>query len=147
VVLKENRMEVVYHLIFLIPTIVEAFEDRKGDAHSNMRDIIIRGVLILVCGTIASVIRAYNVDGFFRGPVVESYILKDIFMSLMYFCAIFQYAVNWSQRKVTERNDWYKHLNKTTIPDKWKWYQNMNWRLRMAGHGLFIVIGLIYYYV
>lgn len=129
-----------------MPTGIEAFDDRKGDAHTSISDVFIRGVLLIVGALLVSTVEGYNVDGYFKMDVFLEYLVKSSVMSFLYFSGSFQYLVNLTQRRITGA-DWRKHLNNKTIPDRWGWYRNMDWRWRMAGHGSLIVIGWIYYFV
>lgn len=127
-------------ILFVMPTGIEAFDDRAGDSHTSNKDVFVRGALIIIGALLVA-----TVYGYFKSDVFLEYLVKAALMSFLYFSGAFQYLVNIMQRKITEQ-DWRKHLNTKTIPDRWHWYKNMDWRLRMAGHGLLIVIGWIYYF-
>jgi hypothetical protein len=129
-----------------MPTGIEAFDDRKGDKHTNWSDVIIRMILLVVASLLVSTVEAYNVDGYFKTEVFIHFLPRTAAMSFLYFCGSFQYLVNITQRKVTNA-DWHKHLNTTTIPDRWNWYRNIGWRNRMIGHGSLIVFGWLYYFL
>jgi hypothetical protein len=147
---EKNQLEMIHLLmhivLFVMPTGIEAFDDRAGDSHTSNKDVFIRGAFIIIGAMLVATVYGYNVDGYFKSDVFLEYLVKAALMSFLYFSGAFQYLVNITQRKITEQ-DWRKHLNTKTIPDRWHWYRNMDWRLRMVGHGLLIVIGWIYYFV
>lgn len=135
-------IELIHQLILGSPTAVEIIEDRKGDSHKDMGDIIARGLLVLTMGVLSSVLHAIydgNIYLFYQ------WVPECIAMSTAYFVLLFDYGVNIAQRKVTERNNWWSHLNTKSWPDNWKPWIAIGWEWRMIVRVILFGLSVLWY--
>lgn len=137
-------IEIIYQLILMVPTGVEIIDDKRGDSHTNRRDLLIRVLLTLGAAFVTAFIHGALAKSF---PVMWEYFPKCLALSVGYFIGFFNYAVNIVQRRVTEDYKWWDHLsnNPNVFPDNNKLWRRIGWKWRMVvSLGLFIA-SLIYY--
>jgi len=118
-------MRLLFTLLTLsLPANVEAWDDRKGDAHKDNRDMIMRIITTLLCAI---------VNALFINPMERNFwfeLLLSTLLSIGLFALQFPYLVNlWMKRK-----KWYSDLsqNPNVWPDNQGWWKGIPWYARLA---------------
>jgi len=138
-------MEILYQVLIALAMIIEIAGDAKGDKHDDYSDLIFRTVTGTVCCGIVAIIKSFDRHHHFNMDLFWPAFIRAGVLFLGYYVSVFPYAVNYVQRRLTGA-PWYDHLNKVSIPDKWKWYRSMDWPVRIIGHGVLFIGALIYYF-
>lgn len=111
-------------LTLSIPAHIEAWDDRKGDAHKDNRDMIIRILSTVLCAL---------VNAAFIDPMQRNFwfdFLLSLLLSVGLFALQFPYLVNlWMKRK-----KWYSDLsqNPHVWPDNQTWWNGIPWYARLV---------------
>lgn len=129
----------------MLPTVVEIIDDKGGDTHADKKDLRVRVILTVVMSLVVAGLHGLLVDNGWR--VFLIFIPKALALCLGYFIGFFSYGVNFVQRHLTEREDWWSHLsnNPKVFPDNNKLWRKIGWVGRMiVSLGLFI-LALLYY--
>lgn len=136
-------IEIIYQLLLMLPTVVEIVDDKGGDAHTDNKDVRVRIILVLAMSFIVAGLHGLFIDNSWK--VFYTFIPKSLALSVGYFCGFFSYGVNFVQRHLTDRSDWWAYLNKKSWPDNWSPWRKIGWIGRMiVSLGLFLA-SLIFY--
>lgn len=139
-------MEVIYQLLLMLPTIVEIADDKRGDTHADRKDIYLRIGLTVSMALIVSALHGLISE---RWIIFWRLIPMCLALSTGYFIGFFSYGVNFVQRHLTEREDWWAHLsdNPKVFPDNNKIWRKIGWQGRMiVSLGLFLLTLTYYIY-
>lgn len=137
-------MEIIYQLLLMLPTGVEIADDKKGDSHTDRKDVYIRIFMVVLLSLIAAAVHGLWVESW---QTFYRFIPKCLALSSGYFCGFFNYGVNFVQRHLTERSDWWAHLsdNPKVWPDNNKLWRRIGWKWRMVVSLSIFFASLIYY--
>lgn len=138
-------MELIYQLLLMLPTGVEIFDDKNGDEHKNKKDFYVRVWLVIIMALIVAAAHGFLAHSW---KTFYQYVPKSLALSIGYFCGFFNYGVNFVQRHLTERENWWSHLsdNPKVWPDNSKLWRNIGWKGRMAVSLLIFLASLLYYF-
>lgn len=136
-------IELIHHLLLASPTATEIIDDRKGDPHKDKKDITVRIFLVVVLSLLSAALHSMT-----TGDWSEFWwwLSKCVCMSTAYFVLFFDYGVNIAQRDVTERKEWWLHLNSKSWPDNWKPWIAIGWEWRMVIKVLLFGLAVLYYF-
>jgi len=120
-------MRLLFTLLTLsLPANVEAWDDRKGDAHKDNRDIIMRIVTTMLC----AIVNALFINPYERNFWLGYELILSVQLSIGLFALQFPYLVNlWMKRK-----KWYSDLsqNPHVWPDNQGWWKGIPWYARLV---------------
>lgn len=144
-------IEILIHLICLIPTAEEVYNDRNGDKHSdnwnifsnrNNWDIFRR---CLAC--IAYPAAAWYISKWLKYH--EHSFLQIVTLCVTMFILLFDYTVAYVlyRRKIISDPRWWQKINKTSWPDNWAPWVKIGWKWRMAVKVLIFIGGEIIYWL
>ncbi len=140
--LETMLLELLCILLLSIPLIWECWDDRDGDVHWSGLDTepknddwILRALLMLLS----------SVAVFFLHPTKNFF--QALLMSFAIFTLFFPYLINFIhyKRGVTSDPQWWNHLSKTAIPDKWPAWRGLHWSVRLLILLMFFGIALKVY--
>lgn len=135
-------IEIIYQLLLMMPTGVEIADDKKGDTHTDRKDVYVRVILVVSLSVIVAALHGLWSDSW---KIFYTFIPKSLALSIGYFCGFFAYGVNFVQRHLTDRSDWWAYLNDKSWPDNWQPWRKIGWIGRMiVSLGIFLA-SLIYY--
>lgn len=115
-----NFMKVLFTLLLLsVPWIVEVFDDRKGDKHIDLKDLLVRTVFIIGMSFVNAIL--VPVTGFLASWIT------GILLATALFSAAFPPIGNL----LRGQGPWELSDNPRVWPDNWQWWRSTPWYGRL----------------